>query len=50
MRAPTKVAQRMLLALVVAEASRLATEAASPTRYYHRQRWVVTLELRRFPV
>ena len=40
----------MPLALVVAEASRLATWAASPPSYSYRQRWAVTLELRTVPV
>ena len=40
----------MLLALVVAEASGLATWAAAPPSYYHRQCWAVTLELRTVPV
>jgi hypothetical protein len=50
MRAPSKVPQRMLLALVVARASGLATWPASLTRYDHRHRWAVKLELRTFPV
>jgi hypothetical protein len=40
----------MLVALVAARASVLATRAASLTRFDHRHRWPVKLELRTLPV